>query len=236
MSKILLSGYYGFNNFGDDLFPYVASLNFSDVDLYILSPRIKGVEGVRFLVPEVLSGIYKANGFFSRLLRMVFMVYGAFLTDHVVLAGGSVLASGSSNRMRRLQYFLCLFGVCKLSVVGVSVGPFTKEEDIVFYKKFSRRLSNFFVRDMKSYNVTLELLVVEPNFYGDIVGALPVAKPSNKFVKEPRVARLGVSLCEYPGVLSAGEAMSCIERSNYNEILDGVAKFCHARRMSESII
>lgn len=228
MNKLLLSGYYGFDNFGDDLFPYVSSLRFEGMELYILAPKIKGVEGVKFIVPDCMANIYKGKSVLSKILRMFFMVYGALLTRHVVLAGGSVLASDSSNRMRKLQYLLRVMGLCKLSAIGVSVGPFTGEDDVVFYRKFVAKLTNFFVRDQHSYELAKEILRCEPKLYGDIVGALPILPvlKADKVERSLEPIKLGVSLCEHPDVLAVKDNVSLREEENYNELLAGIVGFC----------
>lgn len=221
VKRFLITGYYGFNNFGDDLFPYVCaqvSERFAEqVEIHTLSPRIPNVKA-RYVVPDCLSAFYRSNGAIGSVVRLLFMIYGALVFGDVVLAGGSTLSSGSSNRMRKLQYYLAKFKVCKLYAIGVSVGPFISENDKSFARKFINKLNFLSVRDEYSLaecNLLGVKVPVENNF--DLVGAIKI--PS--FLKKERKS-LGLSICNYETFVGG----DLEEESSRNEaIFNGVLSF-----------
>src|SRR5690606_34940704 len=104
-------------------------------------------------------------------------------------------------------------GLCKLSAIGVSVGPFTDKDDVVFYRKFVAKLTNFFVRDQHSYGLAREVLGCDPNLNGVIVGALPILRvlKADKVERSLGPIKLGVSLCEHPDVLAVKDNVSLRE-------------------------
>ncbi|BCY01818.1 polysaccharide pyruvyl transferase family protein [Stutzerimonas stutzeri] len=232
----LFTGYYGFDNFGDDLFPlschcWLASSG--DSEAVILSPPIPNVPA-RFIVPRKLAKIYKSGGLIGKALRLFFTVYGAFRFKNVVLAGGSTIASGSSLLMRKAQFWLSKLNICRLYAIGVSVGPFEDDVDRRFAKKFIDQLRFLAVRDVQSQEQCIALGVsVIPALHNDLAGALPlqriVAQPTLK--QNRRV--LGISICPYESVKKMDEY---IENARNTALFEGVARFCSSYGYAASII
>lgn len=157
--NITITGYYGFNNFGDDLFP-LAVVNFLEgykqIKVNVLSPEIESVKA-NYLVPKWISSHYKKKNVIGKLIRFVMMFYAALISDTVLLAGGSVISSNSSNSMRKFQYCLSKFKVCKFGAVGVSVGPFNNDIDYKNAQKFLSELVFILVRDEESFNIVKKM-------------------------------------------------------------------------------
>ncbi|PWC13670.1 hypothetical protein B4923_06900 [Brenneria roseae subsp. americana] len=233
--KILFTGYYGFNNFGDDLFP-LASLealkNETEIDIAILSPKIDGIDA-NFLVPDFVSKIYRGNSFLSKLSRMFFMLFYSFLYDKIVLAGGSVISSNTSNNMRMLQYILARIGVCKLYAIGVSVGPFSSKKDEAFSRKFINSLSYLSVRDNASVDECKRIKCTHiPDNNFDIAGVLyPYFKRNNLYSSNTQ--KLGVSLCFYERYAGGDKR---IEDKRSSALIDGIINFCSKNRSIEVIV
>lgn len=237
--KILFTGYYGFNNFGDDLFPLAcingSSLYLKDCECYILSPPIAGIEG-NYLVPAHLAKLYRHSGLLGKLVRLVFMVVGAFWCGNLVLAGGSTIASGSSLRMARIQYYLALLGVCNVSAIGVSVGPFWSDKDRQLAASFIKNLKYFSVRDLSSVVECQKLGLSEvPHYFGDLAGALPLEpflkSEDQRNTGAPKV--LGVSVCRYESYVAGN-----LEVEEYRNlaIFQGVLAFAKESQCSVSVI
>ncbi len=221
--KILFTGYYGFNNFGDDLFGWacVYGLKSSGCDYLpiILSPPINDIEA-NCLVPKFFSNIYKDTGFKGKLLRLLFMVYGCVKYREVVLAGGSVISSGSSRHMRLLQYYLVKYGVCDLSAIGISVGPFHSEWDRNQARKLINRLKYLCVRDESSARECKGLGINNKFYlYNDLAGCVP--SPSFAENKKKQCI-VGVSICRYESIVG-GNLNSEVIRNR--AIFQGISDF-----------
>lgn len=223
VKKVLFTGYYGFNNFGDDLFG-LACINGlkktgSNYVPIILSPPVDGVDAV-YLVPRFLAALYQGRGFFGKLIRMFFMIYGCLIYSEVVLAGGSVISSGSSFRMRWVQYYLAKFGFCRLSAIGVSVGPFVSDRDRKEARLFINNLNYLCVRDEVSVKECSDLGVdIKVNLYNDLAGCIPL--PALDEIKK-HSRTLGVSVCRYES-LAGGDVGQ--EQLRNVAIFDGVSDF-----------
>jgi polysaccharide pyruvyl transferase WcaK-like protein len=221
--EILFTGYYGFENYGDDLFGVAcihgAKLVGCSFVPVILSPPIKGTLA-KYVVPRALARSYQNDGAIGKILRAYFMIYGCLRYREVVLAGGSVISSGSSNRMRHLQYLLGKIGFCRLSAIGISVGPFLSEKDRIFAKKFINNLSYLSVRDVASVEQCDRLKVNNKvHLHADLAGCAPLGgtRPGKK-----DQGALGVCLCRYESVTGLDERQELIRNS---AIFDGIRDF-----------
>jgi len=196
---IVLSGYYGFSNFGDDLFPIACKkvLVFRTQKIRFLSPLQDDLDGLCML-PKYVQPFYK-HRIWGRALRSLAMVRVVVQASLLVLAGGSTLSSNTSRYMRRLEFFLSSFGFFRIAAIGVSVGPFFSEKDRVFYRKYIERLQFLVVRDDASVHEVEELgLIGKAARAADLVGVLRTDILATPAVKKSRVRkRIGVSICRY---------------------------------------
>lgn len=225
--KIVFTGYYGFSNFGDDLFPLACLETIKDksnVKVSILSPRIEGVEA-DFIIPDFLSKVYQSSGFFGQVFRFFSMVYAAIVYDKLILAGGSVLSSNTSLRMRKLQYYLAKFNVVKMYAIGVSVGPFNSQRDRLFFRKFIDELQFLGARDIKSMDELKSLGVSSrSNLVNDMAGLLyPLIRKLKNARSDDSSSKLTISLCNYETYISGDVE---VERKRNRALLEGVLKFC----------
>jgi len=234
VKKILFTGYYGFNNFGDDLFG-LACVNGlkkigGDYVPVILSPPVGGVDA-EFLVPKALSSLYKKQGAIGSILRTLFMVYGCLRYGDVVLSGGSVISSGGSSRIRRIQYFFTKLGFCRLSAIGISVGPFTSEKDRSDAKRFINSLSYLTVRDEASVKECNSMgVTAEAHLYNDLAGCAPLPI-KNELEVNKKI--LGVSICRYESIVG-GDAVK--EHLRNMSIFCGISDFAVKHNFGVSIL
>jgi polysaccharide pyruvyl transferase WcaK-like protein len=221
--KILFTGYYGFNNFGDDLFGLACVEGLQEIDNdfvpVILAPPVNGIKA-EYAVPAILAGWYKNQSVTGKLLRALFMVYGCLRYSDVVLSGGSVISSGSSFRMRKIQYFFAKAGVCRISAIGVSVGPFTSEKDRNDAKQFINCFSYLTVRDEASIKECQSMgLNVKAHLYNDLAGCAPLPTANKSEIKKKN---LGVSVCRYES-LAGGDTEK--EHLRNMAIFEGISNF-----------
>jgi polysaccharide pyruvyl transferase WcaK-like protein len=233
--KLIFTGYYGFDNFGDDLFVescvYGVNEFCSDYMPIILSPPIDGLN-CKFLVPEKLSSIYKSKGLLGKILRMSFMIFCCVRYKNIVIAGGSVFYNGGFSVVRLIQFSLSKIGFCQLSAIGVSVGPFEKNKDRFKTAIFLNQLKYLTVRDKASLDECLSLGVNVPiNLFNDLAGILPfeevkkTGKDNNKCI--------GVSICNYETYKGLDKKKE--EMRNYL-IFKSVCKFAKLEKLSVNVI
>jgi polysaccharide pyruvyl transferase WcaK-like protein len=224
MKRVTITGYYGFKNFGDDLFPLGIAKLFKDhnkIELSILSPEISGV-CAKYLVPSRLSSLYKQKTIVGKSIRLVMMLYAAIYSDHIILAGGSVISSNSSNAMRKFQYIIAKMGICSFSAAGVSVGPFNNPIDYTNAKKFINELKFILVRDQESYD-----LVSTMGFQHKLEMSLDIAGIINYAdyldAHKERNGEVAVALCNYESYVN-GDLMK--ESKRIENVTSAFIKFC----------
>lgn len=232
--KILFTGYYGFNNFGDDLFGWacvngIERLGNEYVPV-ILSPPISGINA-EYLVSERLARLYKKQNIIGSLIRVIYMIYGCLRYRDVVLSGGSVISSGSSLFTRYVQYFFVKLGFCRLSAIGISVGPFSSGKDRNKAKMFINSLNYLTVRDEASLQECRIMgLEVEANLYNDLAGCVPLSTIGNVNI-DNKV--LGVSVCRYESIIGADVENEILRN---RAIFDGLTDFALKNDMKVKII
>lgn len=111
-TRIQLAGFYGMDNFGDDLFVAIARY-------YRL--RLWPTSTVRTFAPA--ARWYQRQGPAGKLARLVCAALGAHWADEVVLMGGSVLQRLSGTMRLRARQGLIT------QALGVSVGPWADDRD-----------------------------------------------------------------------------------------------------------
>lgn len=227
--RITLNGYYGFANYGDELFNLASALAarrwWQGHDIDILGPPVSGIEA-RFRVPRWFPrSLYTAPAFHGKLSRLAFLA-GAMLTrDLMVYAGGSTLSYGSM--MKKIQRAAAEHGIVKFAGIGVSIGPFADANDEAEAARFLRKFTYFSVRDKKSVAMLEKMRVpVKPLLARDLAGVLPLllppAEPSASAVGAPRHPVLGVSLCHYERLTGGNTTRE--DRRNA-ALMEGVARF-----------
>ena len=158
MNDILISGYYGFKNSGDDalLQAIVNDLKEykSDVKLTVLSNS-----------PEETERIYKIKAV-SRLNP--FSVIGAILKSKMLLSGGGTLIQDRTST-KSLIYYLAIITIAhifgkKVMLYSNGIGPL-REEHKKMTKKILNKVDVITLRDRDSLNELEELGVNLPRIF-----------------------------------------------------------------------
>ncbi len=139
MQKVLISGYFGFDNFGDEALLYVlvkhlVELGVQRTNITVLSNK-----------PDITSNIYNVNAV-NR--WNPFEVFNALLTHNKLIFTGGVFQDKTSFKSFAyyfLQLFFAgLFGK-EITFFGAGIGP--------FQRKISQRLFNFGMKAVKWISV-----------------------------------------------------------------------------------
>lgn len=228
--KLTLNGYYGFANYGDELFNLTTVLAaqrwWSGHELDILGPPVAGIDA-DFRVPAWFpSQLYTAPGFFGKASRLAFLAAAMLTRDLLVYAGGSTLSYGSI--MKKLQRIAAERNITRFAAIGVSIGPFADAPDEAEAARFLRKFTYFSVRDRKSVDLLDRMKVpVKPLLSRDLVGALPLLLPPRTPPAES-TQTLGISVCHFERLMGGDVANE--ERRNA-ALFDGVARFVKRTRV-----
>ncbi|MFA7658505.1 MAG: polysaccharide pyruvyl transferase CsaB [Candidatus Gastranaerophilaceae bacterium] len=171
--NILISGYYGFDNFGDEAILGVLTGKLKDfgANITVLSKN-----------PRKTASLYGVNSTFLFCLSRV--IYRIIKCDVLVSGGGSLLQDVTS--LKSLLYYLwvintALFFKKKVIIFAQGIGPINNKFGAFLTKKTLQKCSSVTVRDRKSrlllhkWGVKADL-VCDPLF--EVVMPTPV--PSNK--------------------------------------------------------
>ena len=225
--KITLNGYYGFSNYGDDLFNLTSILGaqrwWPGHQLDILGPPVNGIDA-KFRVPSWYpQGLYTAPHFGGKMSRLAFLAAALMTRDVMLYAGGSTLSYGSI--LKKLQRIAAERSWTKFAAIGVSVGPFADEADQAEAARFLRHFTFISVRDQQSVALLEQMQVpVKPLFARDLVGALPLLLPANEHARESASSKptLGVSLRPYE-CHSGGDV--ALEKRRNAALFEGINRF-----------
>jgi len=200
--KVGFSGYYGMNNYGDDLFAVASIIGsekfLKDVDVRIIGTEIEGLNA-KFSVKFFLN-LYRGNSLLSKVYRMYIMFKEFIINDIIILSGGSIVSSDSSTKMRKMMKIFVSLKMAKIAGMGISIGPFHNEIDRKEAEKFLRKFVYLSVRDNKSFelikNMKLNCKIVNgKDLAGLIISNNSLIPKSSIVVNEKHI--LGVSLCNY---------------------------------------
>lgn len=193
--KVVVSGYYGMSNYGDDLFgilTYLYYRNFYDI-VKVSAPPINTNIKIDYVnIPFVTGSLSKIN-YAGQISRFFQNGIASLWCDEYILAGGSNLSYNSSYRQRSIPV-ICkkYFKNIKINGLGLSLGPFNSENETKKYHKLVRNFDYLLVRDNASYREASKNFTdcnIELSFDLAVLG---IDKLTNKITKKEGV---GISLC-----------------------------------------
>ncbi len=156
MNDVVISGYYGFQNNGDDtlLWSIINDLRGKkpDIDIVVLSKNPKETERI-----YNVRAVHREN---------VFAVLGAvFKAKMLISGGGTLIQDGTSTKS--LLYYLwiirtaLLFGK-KVMLYANGIGPLTQKQNIARTKKILNKVDIITLRDKASYDELKNIGVTAP--------------------------------------------------------------------------
>jgi len=200
--RVAFTGYYGMQNFGDDLFGALccaAARQIWKADPAIVGPAIAGTRS-RTTMPSWFSADHYGSGsVMGKASRMYSFMRALPANDVLILGGGSVINSGKSFR-QPMTLAMHDHGGLKLAAVGVSIGPYETNSSQLESAKFLEKFSYICVRDKRSYELGRNMGLDSNLRLGrDLAGLLPLLEdPAAQRELDPNVpVRLGVALCNY---------------------------------------
>jgi polysaccharide pyruvyl transferase WcaK-like protein len=206
--RTTFTGYYGMNNFGDDLFGVICSAaarNYWNGDPTLVCPPIRDVDA-RYTMPSWYpAAIYGASGAFGKVSRFYSFARALSGSDVLVMGGGSVIGGAAKPSFRRRMMVSAQgAGKLKLAAVGVSIGPIDNSEAEDAIADFVGLFDYIAVRDKRSYDLAVKMGVAEKTHLGrDLAGLLPLMAATSpdalEMVERRRSGplRLGIAPCNY---------------------------------------
>lgn len=159
-------GYYGFGNFGDDLF--VATVTEHAETLW---PNAR----IRTFVPTRFVRAYSSLRVLGSAVRACFGALGLLWADTFAFCGGSTLEDvGGVARAR-----IWLSGFRRFEALGVSIGPFESPAAQLRTSKAVNRMDRVVVRDRASVDRAARLGISGVRLGGDLSALSSLVSPSS---------------------------------------------------------
>lgn len=165
MNKIVISGYYGFNNIGDEsiLTAIISNIrgDIEDIDITVLSKD-----------PELTSKKHDVNAINRK--SMLKIIKEIRKCDLLISGGGSLLQDVTSSRSILYYLVIILIGIIfkkKVMVYSQGIGPINKFFNKIFTKFVLNKVDVITLRDEKSQRILKEINMDNENV---IVTADPV--------------------------------------------------------------
>lgn len=171
--KILISGYYGFDNFGDEAILGVLTSKLKELGHFVT---------VLSSNPKKTSLLYGVKSIFS--FCFIKLLFNLAKTDVLISGGGSLLQDVTSSKS--LFYYLFVINMAllfrkKVIIFAQGIGPINNKFCAFLTKNTLKKCSLVTVRDRKS-RLLLYLWGIEAELVCDPLFnlSLPKAKPENK--------------------------------------------------------
>ena len=195
MRKISYTGFYGFQNTGDDAFLEVCAWGgakfWNAKDNVFLGSNLPVLENdFSSLSPSLIKGDNRIKSFFK-----------ISNSDYFISAGGSTFSDFKSLSLKdvALKIQKTINPKLEIGAIGVSVGPFKSVEAEKRVENYLKKMSFLAVRDQKSYDYVSSLnLPYKPVNAFDLAALLPFVykdKPKVNASKKKKV--IGISVCNY---------------------------------------
>lgn len=179
MKKIVISGYYGFDNFGDEaiLEILINALKKLDVDITVLSKN-----------PEITAQVNEVNAF--QMFNIADAIHQIFVSDILISGGGSLLQDKTS----KMSFFYYIFIICvalmlkkPVIIFGQGVEPLNNKYLGGILAKVLQKVDYISVRDKKSANYLKKLGVKSKTFADAVWSSSPrKLKKTKKIVVQLR--------------------------------------------------
>ena len=198
--NIVISGYYGSDNFGDEMILKVLidKLKQFDVNITVLS-----------LNPEKTKALHKVNAVKS---FDILKVISTILKSDVLISGGGSLLQDSTS-VKSLFYYLFVIKIAeffrkKVMIFAQGIGPVKNKFGEILCKKLLKKADCVTVRDDKSlfllrgWGINDAKLVVDPLFGLNLAGSTPtetvgIQLRSFKDLSEEFLVKLAKSVEQY---------------------------------------
>ncbi|AZQ44699.1 polysaccharide pyruvyl transferase family protein [Nonlabens ponticola] len=169
--KLLLTGYIGHKNFGDDLLLYIAyeqMLKLDGVDLHVISTSSSGDAYLDIFLPAATIHRYSGNIplFFYKQFDKVFFIGGGIFFDYREEISLKVyLKNKLSNKLR---FNFARMSGTRFAGLGIGVGPYHSHRAKKIHGDILDNFDILGVRDRTSVKLVREIAAVDPLLTNDL--------------------------------------------------------------------
>lgn len=204
--KIFLYGYYGFNNFGDDLI------------LRSLIENIMSYGKTEFLVRSLNKGPYLgenvvytkvdkiiANSKVNRAYRLVKYLKKILLyikkTDFVIVGGGTLIHDNKSRWSLLIIFLLVISSKIlfkRIFFVGVGISDLKYKSSYIMLNLITKLSSGFYIRDIEAEKILKKANVVEKRFQltADLAYSLKHLKKKSDKTGDNKRINIGITVID----------------------------------------
>lgn len=204
--KIFLYGYYGFNNFGDDLI------------LRSLVENIMSYGKTEFLVRSLNKGPYLgenvvytkvdkiiANSKVNRAYRLVKYLKKILLyikkTDFVIVGGGTLIHDNKSRWSLLIMFLLVISSKIlfkRVFFVGVGISDLKYKSSYIMLNLITKLSSGFYIRDIEAEKILRKANVVEKRFQltADLAYSLKHLKKKSDKTGDNKRINIGITMVD----------------------------------------
>lgn len=204
--KIFLYGYYGFNNFGDDLI------------LRSLVENIMSYGKTEFLVRSLNKGPYLgenvvytkvdkiiANSKVNRAYRLVKYLKKILLyikkTDFVIVGGGTLIHDNKSRWSLLIMFLLVISSKIlfkRIYFVGVGISDLKYKSSYIMLNLITKLSSGFYIRDIEAEKILRKANVVEKRFQltADLAYSLKHLKKKSDKTGDNKRINIGITMVD----------------------------------------
>ncbi|WP_307745275.1 polysaccharide pyruvyl transferase family protein [uncultured Phascolarctobacterium sp.] len=204
--KIFLYGYYGFNNFGDDLI------------LRSLIENIMSYGKTEFLVRSLNKGPYLgenvvytkvdkiiANSKVNRAYRLVKYLKKILLyvkkTDFVIVGGGTLIHDNKSRWSLLIIFLLVISSKIlfkRIFFVGIGISDLKYKSSYIMLNLITKLSSGFYIRDIEAEKILRKANVVEKRFQltADLAYSLKHLKKKSDKTGDNKRINIGITVVD----------------------------------------
>jgi polysaccharide pyruvyl transferase WcaK-like protein len=197
--KIAFLGFYGRNNFGDDLFGFILQAICASrrgLGAQVVGASPKRELGSAFRLP-VVQRFWTAPGARGALARCMTYAAAIACADAVVFGGGTLFGASASVGFVRFTTRVSSWLRRPVAALGVSVGPFISDERRLAFASVIKQLSSIAVRDESSVEAVSALSGKRPPNLGDLAFSLPAIYTPASSRERTRTLLISIHLDEY---------------------------------------
>ena len=158
MKNITIAGYYGFGNFGDDIFVHTLVNSITKLSTHskiqVISKPLQGLNTDFIVPPWFPDSIYRGKGQLGAIVRFLFFLKAILRADVLINGGGSVFEISGGLRMAKATRILKFFLGFKWYSVGISLpSNAAGSKDLI---NILKEMEYILVRDFKSMDILSE--------------------------------------------------------------------------------
>ena len=180
--KILVYGWFGENNVGDELLLdsmiYMINQNINNAEINVIASKPKEVKknhkGINCISTTINLSI---KSLIKNIIYNPFKtLYNIIVSDVLIVAGGGAISDWNPSSTKDMFFLINVFNKLKkkICLLGIGAGPINKKESYTRFKKVLEKANYITVRDEYSFNELKKIGLKNVKITNDLVFNYPV--------------------------------------------------------------